>query len=116
LNQVQKLSHKWDASPSITKSSSLPVMRSTSWVVDPPSTPDLPSSLITSDIEEEEDQEEFHLLDDTDAWEIESIVDHRQVAGQTQYLVHWKPTWEPASNLQRGSPSMVQKYKNKHGL
>jgi hypothetical protein len=43
--------------------------------------------------------------DTTDEWEVEAILDERQVGGQLEYRVHWKgyaldeATWESAANL-----------------
>ena len=62
------------------------------------------------------------VIDGDPQWEVEAILDHRQLrSGRRQYLVHWKDypassnTWEPEDNLV-GAKRLLHAYKRSRHL
>ena len=53
-------------------------------------------------------------------YEVENILDKRQIRGKIEYLIKWKgystseSTWEPLCNL-KNIKAIIQKYENKNG-
>ena len=55
------------------------------------------------------------VKDDTETWEVESVLNDRTVDGQQQYLIRWAgyspdwDQWEPETNLE-GAKDLVKEY------
>jgi hypothetical protein len=59
------------------------------------------------------------IVDDSDEWEVEKILDSKRRYRRLHYLVQWagynyiRTSWEPAENL-KNAPELVAKFHKEH--
>eukprot|EP00573_Skeletonema_grethae_P002834 CAMPEP_0201689048 /NCGR_PEP_ID=MMETSP0578-20130828/2712_1 /ASSEMBLY_ACC=CAM_ASM_000663 /TAXON_ID=267565 /ORGANISM="Skeletonema grethea, Strain CCMP 1804" /LENGTH=592 /DNA_ID=CAMNT_0048173565 /DNA_START=200 /DNA_END=1975 /DNA_ORIENTATION=- len=52
------------------------------------------------------------MSDNDSVRKVEAIVGHRRKNGREEFLIKWKNTWEPESNLDEGSLKIAKAYRN----